>query len=78
MKQSVHSEHKILLRTCIHIYLHKKYVCTYNELSQKTRFPSVPIAALCLYNIQRDNLVLKMLSVARDSSQFSLNRVKIK
>ena len=29
----------------------------YNELSHKTRFQSVPIAALCLYNIQRENLV---------------------
>ena len=26
---------------------------------KKTRFKSVPIAALCLYNIQRENLVLK-------------------
>ena len=32
---------------------------SYNELSQKTRFQSVPIAALCLYNIQRKNLVFK-------------------
>ena len=31
----------------------------YNELSQKTRFQSVRIAALCLNNIQRENLVLK-------------------
>ena len=31
----------------------------YNELSQKTRFQSVPIAALCLYNIQRENLAFK-------------------
>ena len=42
------------------------YVCDwcafflwYNELSKKNRFQSVPIAALCLYNIQRENLVLK-------------------
>ena len=27
------------------------------KLSQKTRFQFVPIAALCLYNIQRENLV---------------------
>ena len=32
---------------------------TYNELSQKTRFQSVPIAAFCIYNIQRENLVFK-------------------
>ena len=31
----------------------------YNELSQKTRFQSAPIAALCLYNIQGENLVFK-------------------
>ena len=31
----------------------------YNELSQKNRFQSVPIAALCLYNIQRENLGYK-------------------
>ena len=29
---------------------------SYNELSQKTRFQSVTIAASCLYNIQRENL----------------------
>ena len=29
------------------------------ELSQKTRFQSVLIAALRLYNIQRENLVFK-------------------
>ena len=38
---------------------------TYNELFQKARFQSVPIAALCLYNIQRENLVFKNLSVLR-------------
>ena len=32
---------------------------TYNELSQKTRFQSVPTTALCLYNIQRENLDFK-------------------
>ena len=31
----------------------------YNELSQKNRFQSVRITALCLYNIQRENLVFK-------------------
>ena len=31
----------------------------YNELSQNTRFQYVPIAALCLYDIQRENLVFK-------------------
>ena len=30
-----------------------------NELSQKTRFQSVQIAALWLYNIQRESLVFK-------------------
>ena len=35
------------------------YWSSFNELSQKTRFQSVPIPALCLYNIQRENLVLK-------------------
>ena len=34
---------------------------SYNELSKKNRFQSVPIAALCLYN--SENLVLKILSV---------------
>ena len=38
----------------------KKYILfTYNELSQKIRFQSEPIATLCLYNIQRENLVFK-------------------
>ena len=37
----------------------------YNELSQKNRFQSVPIPALCLYNIvERENLVFKNLSVS--------------
>ena len=31
----------------------------YNEQIQKTRFKSVPIAALFLYYIQRENLVFK-------------------
>ena len=35
----------------------------YNELSQKTRFQSVRIVALCLYNIQRANLFFLNLSV---------------
>ena len=39
-------------------YCHKKIVPkSYNELSQKTRFQFVPIAALC--NIQREKLVFK-------------------
>ena len=41
----------------------------YNELSQKTRFQFVPIAALYLYNIQRENLVFKILSVSQQSLQ---------
>ena len=35
----------------------------YNELSQKNRFQSVPIAALRLYNIERETRFLKNLSV---------------
>ena len=35
----------------------------YNELSQKNRFQSVPIAALYLYNIQSKTWFLKNLSV---------------
>ena len=38
--------------------IQKKLLC-YNKLSQKTRFQSVPIAALRLYDIQRENLVFK-------------------
>ena len=33
------------------------------ELSQKTRFQSIPIAVLCLYDIQRENLVFKKFSL---------------
>ena len=36
-----------------------KIMNAYNELSQKNRFRSVPIAALCLHNIQRENLVFE-------------------
>ena len=40
--------------------MHKLENCFHNtELSQKTRFQSVRIAALCLYNIQLENLVFK-------------------
>ena len=47
----------------------------YNELSQKTRFQSVPIAALCLYNIQRENLVFKnSLCIIRGRLQCNLNK----
>ena len=43
---------------------------TYNELSQKTMFQSVPIAALCLYNIQRENLVFKnSLNIKKNCEQ---------
>ena len=35
----------------------------YNELSQKTRFQTVPIAELCLYNIQHENLVFLKISL---------------
>ena len=44
----------------------------YNELSQKNRFQSVPIAALCLYNIQRENLVFKNSLSMRKQRTFSL------
>ena len=37
----------------------EKKVLWYNELSHKNRFQSVPIAVLCLYKIQRENLVFK-------------------
>ena len=33
---------------------------------KKNRYQSVPIAALCLYNIQRENLVFKNLSVVQE------------
>ena len=38
-------------------------ILNYNELSQKSRFQSVLIAALCLYSIQRENLLKKIISV---------------
>ena len=34
---------------------YKEILADYNELAQKNRFQSVPIAALCLYNIQRNS-----------------------
>ena len=34
-------------------------LCKYMELSQKKQVSSVAIAALCLYSIQRENLVFK-------------------
>ena len=34
----------------------------YNELSQKNRFQSVPFGALCLYNIQCENLTFFKIS----------------
>ena len=37
---------------------------TYNDLSQKTRFESVPTAVLGLYNILLENLVFLNLSVS--------------
>ena len=39
--------------------VHTCTLYTYNELSQKKRFESVPIVAFFLYNIQRENLFLK-------------------
>ena len=41
-----------------HAFLILKY-SAYIRLSHKTRFQSEPIAALCLYNIQHENLVFK-------------------
>ena len=43
----------------VHLILARKD----NELSQKNRFQSVPIGALCLYNIQRENLIFKKISL---------------
>ena len=40
----------------------------YNELSQKNWFQSVLSAALCLYNIQRENLVFNSLCTCRSIS----------
>ena len=50
-----------LLSACSTITVRDDWFFTllYNELSQKNRFQSVPIVALCLYNIQRENLVFK-------------------
>ena len=48
-------------------------MASYYELSQKNRIQSVPIAALCLYNIQRENLVLKnSLCIQSMQSGFSI------
>ena len=45
-------------------YSISNYLCgTYRELSQKNRFQSLRIAALCLYNIQRKTWLLKNLPV---------------
>ena len=44
--------------------LHLKCFLIYNELSQKNRFQTAPIATLCLYNIQHETWFLKILSVA--------------
>ena len=38
----------------------------YNQLSQKNRFQSVPIAALCLSNIQRKTWFFKNLSIPQN------------
>ena len=55
----------MLLRTHYNIRQFYKQCITYNELSQKTRFQLVPIAAMCLYNIQRvKTWFLKNLSVS--------------
>ena len=44
----------------------------YNELSQKTRFQSVQIAALCLYNIQRENQFFKKISLYNTYNIYSM------
>ena len=43
---------------CLAVYTSSDCSDTMNY-PQKNRFQSVPIADLCLYNIQRENLVLK-------------------
>ena len=48
----------LLLMGKVLIYLDN----TYNELYQKNRFQSVRIAALCLYNMQRENLFFLKIS----------------
>ena len=37
-------------------------------MNEKTSFQSVPIAAMCLYNIQRENLVFKN-SLCKDADK---------
>ena len=49
-------------------YFINPWVPRYNELSQKTRFQFVPIAALCLYNIQSENLVFKKSPIVPHST----------
>ena len=38
-------------------------------MNEKTSFQSVPIAALCLYNIQRENLVFKNSLCNKDADK---------
>ena len=55
------------------------FIVKYNELSQKTSFQSVPIAALCLYNIQRKNLVFKnsLCMYKSEVDQYHLSTCKV-
>jgi len=46
------------------------YLYRYNELSRKTRFQSVPIAALCLYTNSVKTWFLKILSVSEAKMVF--------
>ena len=43
--------------------IHEKGTHSYRELSQKKQVQSLPIAALCLCNIQRETWFSKILSV---------------
>ena len=49
----------LLLLSYIHCLPKLLFLLYYKELPQKTRLQSIPIAALCLYNIQHENLVFK-------------------
>ena len=45
----------------------------YNELSQKNRFQSVPIAALCLYNIQPEKKSLSIIIHRNEIYSYFIN-----
>ena len=54
----------------------ESFELTYTELSQKTRFQSVPIAVLCLYNIECENLVFKNSPCISGASQICCPEAK--